>query len=111
MACKHGDRRFLKVLSLRLLAPPSKLFLSIGTWLKVMELLKNSEFAGVGCTVEDGFDYRGLARSNEVPKSIEFAGVGSTVEVAFVHRGPARIRGHFKKFSTCECWLYRGSWL
>ena len=64
VACIHGDRIVLKVLSLRVLAPPSRLAFNIGTWLKVMKNYKSSEFAGVGSTVEVGFDYRGLARSN-----------------------------------------------
>ena len=62
LACITGD--FLKVLNLRALALPSRLALNIGTWLKVMKNFKSSEFAGVGSTVEVGFDYRGLARSN-----------------------------------------------
>ena len=64
VACIHGDRRFLKVLSLQVLAPPSRVALNIGAWLAVIEVSKSSEFAGVGSTFEVGFDYRGLARSN-----------------------------------------------
>ena len=45
----------------------------------VMKIFKSSEFAGVGSTVEVGFDYRGLARSNR----------------------------DFLKFWICGCWLYR----
>ena len=40
---------------------PSRLVLIIGAWLAVIEVSKSSEFAGVGSTVEVGFDYRGLA--------------------------------------------------
>ena len=64
VACIHGDRRFLKVLSLRMMAPPSRLALNIGTWLEVAEVFKSSEFASVGSTVEVGFHYRGLALCN-----------------------------------------------
>ena len=48
-------------LNLRVSAPPSRLALIIRAWLVLMEISKSSEFAGVGSTVEVGFDYRGLA--------------------------------------------------
>ena len=51
---------FLKVLSLRVFAPPSRLALIIWAWFVLQGISKNSKFAGVGSAVEVGFDYQGL---------------------------------------------------
>ena len=51
----------LKVLKLRVLAPPSRLALIIEAWFVSQEIYKSSEFVSVGAAVEVGFDYRGLA--------------------------------------------------
>ena len=48
-----------------------------------MKISKNSEFEGVGSTVEVGFDYRGLACITWDSKGSDVAGVGSAVEVGF----------------------------
>ena len=45
---------------LRVLAPPSRLALIIGAWFVLQGISKSSEFAGVGSTVEVGFDYPGM---------------------------------------------------
>ena len=49
------------MLNLQVLALPSRLALTIGAWVVLIEISKNSKFACVECTVEVGFDCRGLA--------------------------------------------------
>ena len=53
-------KEFLKVLNLRMLAPPSRLALIIQAWFVLQGIPKSSEIEGVGSAVEVGFDYRGL---------------------------------------------------
>ena len=60
MSASADYRGFLKVLNLRVLAPPSRLALLIGAWFVLQGISKSSEFAGVGSAVEVGFDYPGM---------------------------------------------------
>ena len=51
---------FLKVLNLRVLALPSRLTLIIRACFVLQGIFKSSEFAFVGSAIEVGLDYRGL---------------------------------------------------
>ena len=74
---------FLKVLNLRMLAPPSRLVLTVGAWFVSRGIFKSFEFAGVGSAVGAGFENRGLV-SQRVSRSSQFAGVGSAVVSALI---------------------------
>ena len=52
---------FLKVANLQVLAPLSRLALTLVAWLVSAWISKVFEFAGIGSAVEVGFDYRILA--------------------------------------------------
>ena len=81
-------------MNLQQLARMSGLVVIIGTWLVLEKINQSSEFAGVGSTVQVGFNYRSLACIKIDFKNSELAGVEAVVEVGVYYRGVASLGAH-----------------